>query len=37
MSLPEPAALTHDAAFYRDIERRGFHGGLLDDLPDYYR
>ncbi len=37
VSLPELDALTHDAAFFRNIERRGFHGGLLDGLRDYYR
>ena len=37
ISLPEPDALTHNAAFFADIERRGFHGGLLDGLRDYYQ
>ena len=37
VALPEPDALTHDAAFFRNIERRGFHGGVLDGLRDYYR
>ena len=37
VSLPKPDALTHDAAFFRDIDRRGFHGGLLSGLRDYYR
>jgi len=37
VALPEPDALTHDAAFFRNIERRGFHGGLLNGLRDYYR
>ncbi len=37
ISLPEPDGLTHDAAFFRSVERRGFHGGLLDGLRDYYR
>lgn len=37
LSLPEPDALSHDTAFLRDIERRGFHGGLLDGLRQYYR
>jgi len=37
ISLPEPDALTHDAAFFRNVERLGFYGGLLDGLRDYYR
>ena len=34
--LPELDALTHDKAFLRNVERQGFHGGLLDDLRSYY-
>jgi 5-methylthioadenosine/S-adenosylhomocysteine deaminase len=34
--LPEPDALTHDKAFFRNVERLGFHGGVLDQLRDYY-
>jgi cytosine/adenosine deaminase-related metal-dependent hydrolase len=34
--LPEPDALTHDAAFLRAVEQRGFHGGVLDELRSYY-
>jgi hypothetical protein len=34
--LPEPDPLTHDKAFFRDVERLGFHGGLLNELRDYY-
>lgn len=37
VSLPEPDGLTHDAAFFREVERRGFHGALLDGLREYYR
>ncbi len=37
VSMPEPDALSHDVAFFRNIERRGFHDGLLHGLRDYYR
>lgn len=36
VALPEPDALTHDKAFFRDVERLGFHGGLLNELRSYY-
>lgn len=37
VSLPEADPLAHDAAFFRNVERRGFHGGLLEGLRDYWR
>ena len=37
VSLPEADPLAHDAAFFRNVERRGFHGGLLEGLCDYWR
>ena len=30
-------SLVHDAAFFRDIHGRGFHGGLLDGLGRFYQ
>lgn len=35
--IPAPDPLTHNAAFFRDVEKRGYHGGLLNKLRDYYR
>jgi len=35
--IPAPDALTHNAAFFRDVERRGYHGGLLNELRAYYQ
>lgn len=36
IALPEPDALTHDKAFFRDVEQHGFHKGVLNELRGYY-
>jgi hypothetical protein len=36
IQIPPLQALAHDAAFFASIPGRGFHGGLLDDLVDFY-
>lgn len=35
--IPPLPTLVHDKAFFKDIHNRGFHGGLLDGLADFYR
>ena len=35
--VPPLPTLVHDKAFFADIHGRGFHGGLLDGLADFYR
>jgi hypothetical protein len=35
--VPPIQPLAHDAAFFRDIKGRGFHGGLLDGLSAFYQ
>ena len=37
MAIPQPDALVHGAAYFKALERGGFHGGLLNGLRDYYR
>ena len=34
--IPELPSLVHDAAFFKAIKGRGFHGGLLDGLAEFY-
>jgi len=34
--VPPLPSLVHDAAFFKAIKGRGFHGGLLDDLATFY-
>jgi cytosine/adenosine deaminase-related metal-dependent hydrolase len=34
--VPEVQPLAHDAAFFAQVTGRGFHGGRLDRLADYY-
>ena len=34
--IPPLPSLVHDAAFFKDIHGRGFHGGLLDGLAGFY-
>jgi 5-methylthioadenosine/S-adenosylhomocysteine deaminase len=34
--IPPLPTLVHDKAFFASIKGRGFHGGLLDDLADFY-
>jgi 5-methylthioadenosine/S-adenosylhomocysteine deaminase len=36
IKVPPLASLLHDKAFFADIKGRGFHGGLLDGLKDFY-
>ena len=35
--IPPLPSLVHDAAFFKDIQGRGFHGGLLDGLAGSYK
>jgi 5-methylthioadenosine/S-adenosylhomocysteine deaminase len=35
--IPPLPTLVHDKAFFKDIHNRGFHGGLLDGLADFYK
>ena len=35
--VPALPTLVHDKAFFADIHGRGFHGGLLDGLADFYK
>ena len=35
--IPRLPTLVHDKAFFDDIHGRGFHGGLLDGLADFYK
>ena len=35
--VPPLPTLVHDKAFFADIRGRGFHGGLLDGLADFYK
>ncbi|HEX6107000.1 MAG TPA: hypothetical protein VFZ26_15540 [Gemmatimonadales bacterium] len=35
--IPPLPSLLHDAAFFKSVKGRGFHGGLLDRLADFYR
>jgi len=37
VALPEPDPLTHNAVFFDNVKKRGFHGGILDELHAYYR
>jgi len=34
--IPPLPSLVHDAAFFQSIHNRGFHGGLLDGLGQFY-
>jgi cytosine/adenosine deaminase-related metal-dependent hydrolase len=34
--IPPLPSLVHDAAFFKSIKGRGFHGGLLDGLAELY-
>ena len=34
--IPKLPSLVHDAAFFKSIKGRGFHGGLLDGLAGFY-
>ena len=34
--VPSPTSLVHDTAFFKAIKNRGFHGGLLDGLAEFY-
>ncbi len=34
--IPELPSLVHDQAFFTSIAGRGFHGGLLDRLAEFY-
>jgi 5-methylthioadenosine/S-adenosylhomocysteine deaminase len=34
--IPKLASLVHDAAFFADVKSKGFHGGLLNGLKDFY-
>jgi hypothetical protein len=34
--IPPLPSLVHDAAFFKAIRNRGFHGGLLDGLEEFY-
>ena len=34
--IPKLPSLVHDAAFFKSIKGRGFHGGLLDGLAEFY-
>ena len=34
--IPPLPSLVHDAAFFQSIRNRGFHGGLLDGLEQFY-
>ena len=35
--VPPLQSLTHDQAWLDSVVGRGFHGGVLDGLADYYR
>jgi cytosine/adenosine deaminase-related metal-dependent hydrolase len=35
--IPLLPSLVHDKSFFDDIHGRGFHGGLLDGLADFYK
>lgn len=35
--IPPLSSLVHDKKFFTDITDRGFHGGLLDGLAEFYR
>lgn len=35
--IPPLPTLLHDKAFFADIHGRGFHGGLLDGLAEFYK
>ena len=35
--IPPLSSLVHDKKFFADITGRGFHGGLLDGLAEFYR
>jgi len=37
VAIPPLPTLIHDSAFFADIHGKGFHGGLLDALADFYR
>jgi hypothetical protein len=36
ITVPPIQPLAHDAAFFESISGRGFHGGVLDRLADFY-
>jgi hypothetical protein len=36
IEIPPLPTLLHDAAFFKSIKGRGFHGGLLDGLKEFY-
>jgi len=36
IKIPPLPSLVHDAAFFKSIKGRGFHGGLLDGLAGFY-
>ena len=35
--IPPLSSLVHDSKFFSDINGRGFHGGLLNGLKDFYQ
>jgi hypothetical protein len=35
--IPPLPTLVHDKAFFSDVHKRGFHGGVLDSLADFYK
>ncbi len=36
VTIPPLDSLTHDRAYFTAVKRAGLHGGLLDDLREYY-
>ncbi len=36
ITIPPLPTLVHDAAFFKSVKGRGFHGGLLDGLAGFY-
>jgi hypothetical protein len=34
--VPEIQPIEHDADFFTQVKGRGFHGGLLDEVADFY-
>ncbi len=37
IEIPPLPSLLHDAAFFKSVKGRGFHGGLLDGLKELYQ
>jgi cytosine/adenosine deaminase-related metal-dependent hydrolase len=35
--IPPLPTLVHDSKFFRDVRGRGFHGGVLDGLAEFYK